>query len=73
MVCHQEERIKDRRYFRRKFVLALCAGFLGTFEARNAKWVDIVFVYRDLEWGIGVDFVDDLNFSGPAFGAVFRF
>jgi len=38
-----------------------------------AKWVDIAFVYRYLEWDIGGDFVDDLNFSGPALGAVFRF
>ena len=59
--------------FRRKFALALCAGFPGTFEARNDKWVDIAFVYRYLEWDIGGDFVDDLNFSGLALGAIFRF
>jgi len=38
-----------------------------------AKWEDIAFVYRHLEWDIGGDFVDELNFSGPALGAVFRF
>ena len=38
-----------------------------------AKWVDVAFVYRYLEWDIGEDFVDDLNFSGPTLGAIFRF
>lgn len=37
-----------------------------------AKWADVAFVYRHLEWDIGSDFVDDLSFSGPALGAIFR-
>jgi hypothetical protein len=37
-----------------------------------AEWVDVALVYRYLAWDIGEDFVDDLNFSGPALGAVFR-
>lgn len=37
-----------------------------------ADWVDVAFVYRHLAWDIGEDFVDDLNFSGPALGAIFR-
>lgn len=37
-----------------------------------ADWVDVAFVYRYLAWDIGEDFVDDLNFSGPTLGAVFR-
>ena len=37
-----------------------------------AKWVDVAFVYRYLKWNIGEDFVDDLHFSGPTLGAIFR-
>lgn len=37
-----------------------------------AKWVDLAFVYRHLEWDVGGKFVDDLSFSGPALGAIFR-
>lgn len=37
-----------------------------------AKRVDVAFVYRHLEWDIGEDFVDDLSFSGPTLGAIFR-
>ena len=37
-----------------------------------AKWVDVAFVYRHLEWDIGSDFVDDISFSGPTLGAIFR-
>jgi hypothetical protein len=39
-----------------------------------AKWVDLALVYRHLEWDLGNDkLVADLNISGPAFGAIFRF
>jgi len=38
-----------------------------------AKWVDIALVYRHLEWDIGGDIIHNINFSGPALGAVFRF
>ena len=37
-----------------------------------ADWVDVALVYRYLAWDIGEDFVDDLNFSGPTLGAIFR-
>ncbi|MFA9420755.1 MAG: hypothetical protein ACERLB_11440 [Gammaproteobacteria bacterium] len=39
-----------------------------------AKWVDLALVYRHMEWDLGKDKpVADINFSGPAFGAIFRF
>jgi len=37
-----------------------------------AKWVDIALGYRYMEWEVGGNFVDDINFSGPTLGAVFR-
>jgi hypothetical protein len=41
---------------------------------RAAKWVDLALVYRHMEWDLGNDkLVADLNISGPAFGAIFRF
>jgi len=41
---------------------------------RAAKWVDLALVYRHMEWDLGNDKpVAELNFSGPAFGAIFRF
>ena len=41
---------------------------------RAAKWVDLALVYRHMEWDLGKDKpVAELNFSGPAFGAIFRF
>jgi hypothetical protein len=41
---------------------------------RAAKWVDLALVYRHMEWDLGNDKpVADINFSGPAFGAIFRF
>jgi len=41
---------------------------------RAAKWVDLALVYRHMEWDFGKDKpVADINFSGPAFGAIFRF
>ncbi len=44
----------------------------ASFQA--AKWVDLALVYRHLEWDLGNDkLVADLNISGPAFGAIFRF
>jgi len=46
-----------------------------SFEAAN--WVDLSLVYRHLEWDLGDDgsdgFIKNVNFSGPAFGAVFHF
>ena len=42
-----------------------------------AKWVDLALVYRHLEWDLGDDgsdgYIKNVNFSGPAFGAVFHF
>ncbi len=42
-----------------------------------AKWVDLALVYRHLEWDLGSNgsdgYIENLNFSGPAFGAVFHF
>jgi hypothetical protein len=41
---------------------------------RAAKWVDIALVYRYLEWQFDSDtLLEDLSFSGPALGAIFRF
>ena len=41
---------------------------------RAAKWVDLALVYRHLEWEFDSDkLLQDINFSGPAFGAIFRF
>ena len=39
-----------------------------------ARWVDLELVYRHLEWSFdSSELVDSLEFSGPIFGAVFRF
>lgn len=41
---------------------------------RAAKWVDLALVYRHMEWEFDSDkLLQDINFSGPAFGAIFRF
>ena len=41
---------------------------------RAAKWVDLALVYRHLEWEFKSDkLLQDISFSGPAFGAIFRF
>lgn len=40
---------------------------------RAADWVDIALAYRYLAWDIGGELIEDLNFSGPALGVVFRF
>jgi hypothetical protein len=41
---------------------------------RAANWVDLALVYRHLEWEFESDsLLRDINFSGPAFGAIFRF
>ena len=46
----------------------------GGVSFRAASWVDLALVYRHLEWDLGSDpLVADINFSGPAFGAIFRF
>jgi hypothetical protein len=42
--------------------------------AYNASdWADITLVYRFMAWDIGGELVDDINFSGPALGVVFKF
>jgi hypothetical protein len=47
---------------------------VGGIGFRVAKWVDLALVYRYLSWDFDSDIViDDLDFSGPAFGAIFRF
>jgi len=46
----------------------------GGVSFRAASWVDLALVYRHLEWDLGSDpLVADINFNGPAFGAIFRF
>lgn len=35
--------------------------------------LDVVLAYQHLEWDIGGDVVDNINFSGPTLGAIFRF
>lgn len=41
---------------------------------RAAKWIDVALVYRYLEWQFDSStLLEDLNFSGPALGAIFRF
>lgn len=41
---------------------------------RAAKWIDLALVYRHLEWDLKSDrVIDDISFSGPAFGVIFRF
>lgn len=37
------------------------------------KWLDVALVYRHLAWEVDGDLIDNLNFSGPALGAIFRF
>lgn len=47
---------------------------LAGINFRAAKWVDIALVYRHLEWDFKPSKVlDDVSFSGPALGAIFRF
>jgi hypothetical protein len=47
---------------------------IGGIGFRAAKWMDLALVYRYLAWNFDPDMViDDLDFSGPAFGAIFRF
>jgi len=46
----------------------------GGIAFRATKWVDLTLFYRHLAWDFKSDMVmDDLYFSGPAFGAIFRF
>ena len=40
---------------------------------RAADWVDIALLYHHLAWDIGGRVIEDLEFSGPALGVVFRF
>jgi hypothetical protein len=41
---------------------------------RASGWVDLLFVYRHVEWSFDANsLVDSLEFSGPTFGAIFRF
>ena len=42
-----------------------------TFNA--TKWLNVTLVYRYIDWDVGGDIIDDINFKGPALGAVFRF
>ncbi len=46
---------------------------MGGISFRAADWPDIALTYGYLEWDIGGDLVDDLNFSGSLLGAIFRF
>ena len=46
----------------------------GGIAFRAAKWVDLTLVYRYLAWDFKSDMlIEDINFSGPTFGAIFRF
>ncbi len=38
----------------------------------DAEWANVALLYRHLEWDIDGDLIDDIAFSGPAVGAVFR-
>jgi opacity protein-like surface antigen len=47
---------------------------IGGVGFRAAKWVDVALVYRYLEWNLESDrVIDDVSFSGPVIGAIFRF
>jgi hypothetical protein len=38
----------------------------------HTERADVALLYRHLEWELDEDLIDDINFSGPAVGAVFR-
>ena len=38
----------------------------------DAEWANVGLLYRHLEWDIGDELIDNISFSGPAVGAVFR-
>jgi hypothetical protein len=41
---------------------------------RAGRWIDLALVYRHVEWSFdSTQSVDSLDFSGPTFGAIFRF
>ena len=46
---------------------------IGGVGFKASERTNITLVYRYLEWDLGGDVIDDLNFSGPALGVVFRF
>ncbi len=47
---------------------------IGGVGFRAAKWVDVALVYRHLAWNFESDrVIDDISFSGPIIGAIFRF
>ncbi len=47
---------------------------IGGVGFRAAKWIDVVLVYRHLEWDLESGrVIDDVSFSGPTIGAIFRF
>lgn len=46
----------------------------GGVAFKAAGWVDLAFVYRHLAWDLESDrAIEDLSFSGPAGGLIFRF
>jgi opacity protein-like surface antigen len=40
---------------------------------KASSWADIALTYRYLKWELDTDLVDDLSFSGPMLGVIFRF
>ncbi len=40
---------------------------------KAASWADVVLTYRYLKWELDGELIDELSFSGPMLGAVFRF
>ena len=53
-----------------------CTWILGAFAARKNKWsllADIIYLDIALEWDIdSARVVDEINFSGPTLGIIFR-
>ena len=47
---------------------------LGGLTFQTTSWLDLALAYRYIEWEFESDsIIADLNFSGPAFGLIFRF
>ena len=39
---------------------------------RAGQKIDVALAYRHLEWDLDAALTDDLNFSGPLLGVIFR-
>jgi hypothetical protein len=40
---------------------------------KASSWADIALTYRYLKWEFDDELVDNLSFSGPMLGVIFRF